>query len=146
MWPELLQAAVAGIVGLLLEADSSWTPTQVMAILAQTAIHDNYTGVITANGNNTWGFGKVNAYGAIKEALNFTGIHHQENAALNCIVYPNPGNGEYSIGLTAEKNETMQVNVLDLSGRQIQVQTWEVHAGSNTMQLNLAELPAVFIL
>lgn len=134
--------AVSGIVGLLLEADSSWTPAQVMAILAQTAIVDTYTGTIPANGSNTWGFGKVNAYAAIKEALNFSSIHHQATSTLNGIVYPNPGTGAYNIGFTSEKTQLMQLGVFDLTGREVKTQQWMSQQGSNVLPLDLSELPA----
>lgn len=134
--------AVSGIVSLLLEADPTLTPTQVMTILAQTAIVDNFTGVIPVNGSNTWGFGKVNAYRAIQQVLGVTGISHQENASLNCTVFPNPGDGNYQVAFGGEREEVLRVSVLDITGRELQMQNWNVIPGRNMLSLSLENLPA----
>lgn len=134
--------AVSGIVGLLLEADSSWNPQQMMGILAATAIRDSYVGSMSSTGSNTWGFGKVNCYGAMQEALNYSGIYHPQQSTLNCLVYPNPGTGYYSLSTISNTNETLQVDVMDISGRVVQAAAWNVTQGANTMQLDLTTLPA----
>jgi subtilisin family serine protease len=59
---------VAGIVALMLEADSSLTPAKVKQILQESAITDGTTGVISSP-NNLWGAGKVNALGAMQKLL-----------------------------------------------------------------------------
>jgi subtilisin family serine protease len=133
---------VSGIAALLLEADSSWNPQQIMAILAATAIRDSYTGTIPPNGSTTWGFGKVNCYAAIQEALNYSGVNHQEQSQLNCLVYPNPGNGAYTLSYTGAAAEMLTIEVMDVTGRIVQTDMWTVNAGSNTMMLDLSSLTA----
>lgn len=134
--------SVSGIVGLLLQADPTLTPQQIMTILAQTAIIDTYTGAIPANGSNTWGFGKVNAYRAMVEVLGVTGVHHQENSLLSCIVYPNPGSGDYTIEYNSVGAASLQLKVLDIAGRELLSQSWNVNDGANRTALDLHRLPA----
>lgn len=131
---------VSGIIALLLEADSSWDPPQVMAILGTTSIRDSYTGVIPPNGSTTWGYGKVNCYGAMQEALNYSGVNHQEQSPLMCLVYPNPGDGNYTMSYTGTTNETLTVEVVDVTGRVVQSSSWNVSAGNNTMSLDISGL------
>jgi len=57
---------VTGILALWLQAYPKLTPTQAKTLLKDNAYKDNYTGTIPASGNNTWGWGKVDAqYGLI---------------------------------------------------------------------------------
>lgn len=133
---------VSGIAALLLEADSSWDPQQIMAIMAATAIRDGYTGVIPPNGSTTWGFGKVNCYGAMQEALNYSGVNHQEQSPLTCLVYPNPGNGEYTLNYTGTATEMLTIEIVDITGRVVQTDLWNVNVGNNTMTLDLSTLAA----
>lgn len=130
--------AVSGIVGLLLEAAPTLSPTDVMTILSNTAIRDSYTGTITAAGSNTWGWGKVNAYHAMLEVLGMTtGIHHEETN-LNCILYPNPNAGNYNIEYVGGFNESLQVKVMDARGQLLINQKWTVQPGSNHFQVDLS--------
>ncbi len=61
--------ATAGIIALLLEAYPDLTPEQAKDILSQTALEDSFTGSIPDRGSNTWGWGKINALGAIDVLL-----------------------------------------------------------------------------
>ena len=132
--------AVAGIVALMLEADPTLTPIQVQTLIYNTAIQDSFTGVLPFNGNNTWGWGKINAYAAIYATLNFAGIYHGVNSNLNALLYPNPTNGKYSIELNAEKNETIAISLFDLNGKMIESIKWNVILGTNTIQPNWKDL------
>ena len=129
--------AVSGIVGLLLEADPTLNQERVMSILANTAIRDSYTGTIPPEGSNTWGWGKVNAYHAMLEVLGMTtGIHHLETN-INCILFPNPNNGNYTIDYVGDKDETLTIEVFDATGKKIINQQWTVSAGDNKHAVNL---------
>lgn len=59
---------VTGIVALWLQANPDLTPTDVKAIIKKTARHDSYTGRNT-EWNNSWGYGKIDAYNGLKEAI-----------------------------------------------------------------------------
>ena len=59
---------VTGIVALWLQANPDLTPADVKAIIKKTARHDSYTGRNT-EWNNSWGYGKIDAYNGLKEAI-----------------------------------------------------------------------------
>lgn len=106
--------AVAGIAALMLEANPYLSPWQVKLILIETAREDFYTGEIPDTGSTKWGWGKVNAYAAVKRALNTTGWETVEKP-LAWTIYPNPTNGEIHI-----KNLTgnvQSIQIIDLSGK-----------------------------
>jgi len=134
--------AVSGIVALLLEANPNLTPQQVTTILEETAIKDRYTGTIPTNGSNTWGYGKVNAYQAIKKVLEMEGIYHLQSSNLNCLVYPNPNNGNYAVEYISDHVDDLTLSVFDLSGKQVVNEHWLINTGNNTYQLNLSTFPA----
>jgi hypothetical protein len=70
---------VAGIVALLLQADSALTVDSVRTLLQESAINDAATGAIGANYNNRWGAGKVDALAAEEKLL---GIYTGAQRAL----------------------------------------------------------------
>jgi len=53
---------VTGILALWLEAYPNLTPDQAKTLLKDNAFIDSYTGTISSSGNNTWGWGKVDAH------------------------------------------------------------------------------------
>ncbi len=125
--------AVTGIIALLLDAVPTLDPLQVQTILYNTAILDTFTGAIPFYGDNDWGWGKVNAYGAIKYSLNSLGIYHDTESELNCLLYPNPSNGNYVIEINTDQNENYTIDIFDLSGKNILTQNGSLISGSNTI-------------
>lgn len=101
--------AVAGICALVWEANSYLSPLQVKNIIIETARQDQYTGVIPSGGDVKWGYGKVNAYAAVKMALTIVGVKEIENDSQHeWNVYPNPTSSTVSIdGL--ENIQTVQL-------------------------------------
>lgn len=90
---------VAGIVALMLEANPILSATQAKAILKITARLDQNTGAIGPNGHLQWGWGKANAYAAVKasELLASVGdIQMKENLFA---MYPNPATNHVVIDL-----------------------------------------------
>ncbi|MCW5559693.1 MAG: S8 family serine peptidase, partial [Verrucomicrobiae bacterium] len=57
---------VTGIIALMLQANPELDQIQVRDILRSTARADAFTGAVP---NNTWGYGKVDAYAAVRQAL-----------------------------------------------------------------------------
>jgi len=53
---------VTGILALWLQAYPHLNPTQALNLIKQNAWTDSYTGTIPSTGNNTWGWGKVDAH------------------------------------------------------------------------------------
>lgn len=96
---------VTGIVSLILDANPTLSSQQVKDIIKITARLDNYTGNIVAPGDTKWGMGKVNAYAAVKLALNTASLN--ENAkAVPFVLYPNP---------TSEVLHVLNINDLPVS-------------------------------
>lgn len=62
---------VTGVIALMLQANPNLTTDKIKEILSETSIKDSFVG--TGN-DNTWGAGKVNAYGAVQKAIESTPI------------------------------------------------------------------------
>jgi hypothetical protein len=57
---------VAGVVALWLQIKPDLTPEQIKDIFVNASKTDNYTGTISAEGNNTWGHGKIDAFNGVQ--------------------------------------------------------------------------------
>jgi minor extracellular serine protease Vpr len=111
---------VAGIVALLLEANPYLSAYQVKEIIQQTARQDSYTGTIPTEGSFTWGAGKINAYQAVKLALQTIGNVGIESLNVREFkLYPNPSETELKIDFNSTLSE---VQLIDLNGRIIRMQ------------------------
>jgi subtilisin family serine protease len=108
---------VTGILALWLEAYPYLTPTQAKEILKATANKDTYTGTISANGSNTWGWGKINAQSGLQNIL--TKIPSQPIVSTDKIFFCK---GEYAT-LTAPTGYTTYQWSNGLTTRIIQVTT-----------------------
>jgi minor extracellular serine protease Vpr len=60
---------VTGILALWLQAYPHLNPTQALNLIKQNAWTDSYTGTIPSTGNNTWGWGKVDAHEGLLDLL-----------------------------------------------------------------------------
>jgi len=80
---------VAGVAALILEANPYLSARQVKEIIMLTARQDNLTGVIPTEGSPVWGAGKINAYAAVKLALQTLGFEKVPHE-IDWNVYPNP--------------------------------------------------------
>lgn len=129
--------AAAGIIALMLQLKPSLTPAECKNIIFQTATKDQYTGAIPASGNNAWGHGKINAYGAMKmlaqqvSVPTYSGIRK-----LDCVLYPNPSNGDMSLRFTGTKAENLSLEVLNATGTLVQRSVWSVSPGDNTLPIS----------
>ncbi len=138
--------AVGGIVALLLEANPSLTPIQVKDIMAHTAIVDSSIGAIPLSGSNTWGFGKANAYAAVKKALETSGIFH-ESGSIACLAFPNPGNGVYMLQYATDSKGITRFAVYDVLGNIIQEEEVLNATNLHSRQVDLSMQPSgIYIL
>jgi len=128
--------SVSGITALLLQVNPLLTPAELKSLIAQSAIKDVNTGVIPASGSNIWGFGKINAMGAIKTLLQPTGIVHLENSA-NILVFPNPATGRFFVEYLSDGSEELLISISNLQGKQIHESKWRVDSGSNLKDLEI---------
>lgn len=129
----------AGIVALLLQRDPSLSPERVKNILFASARKDAFTGTIPAEGNNNWGHGKINAYQAIRQLLTELSVTtYTGNKKLDCVLFPNPGAGNFTLDYLADHNDNLLVSVSDMSGRVLSSLDWKVSGGQNILPLNLS--------
>ncbi|TAL67826.1 MAG: T9SS type A sorting domain-containing protein [Bacteroidetes bacterium] len=103
---------VVGIVALLLQVKNDLTPSQIKDILKTTAIKDSLTGTISSEGSNIWGWGKVNAWDAVKEVIKLV-IDDVELNDKN-IIYPNPNDGKFNISIG--KIQKSDIEIFDYLG------------------------------
>ena len=108
---------VAGVSALILDANPYLSARQVKEIILQTARQDNYTGVIPAEGSTKWGAGKIDAYAAVKLALQTVGVENPP-VDLSWSVYPNPVMKELHFTIVEELPKT--VSIFDLGGNYIE--------------------------
>lgn len=106
---------VAGIVSLILDANPNLSSQQVKNIIKTTARLDNYTGTIVAPGNTKWGMGKINAYAAVKLALNTLSLDEHGNTS-SFLLYPNPASNVLHI-LNLNDLPVSQVSVISMDGK-----------------------------
>ena len=105
---------VAGVCALIWEANPYLASWQLKKIIIQTAREDSKTGIIPSTGSYEWGYGKVNAYKAIKRAINTVGVN-EVTKPLDWSVYPNPtSNFLYIKGLD---NRVKTIQCINLNGQ-----------------------------
>lgn len=109
---------VTGIVSLILDANPNLSSQQVKDIIKTTARLDNYTGNIVAPGDTKWGMGKVNAYAAVKLALNT--LSTGENSTMApFVLYPNPSSNLLHI-LNMNNLPVSIVSIISLDGKVVE--------------------------
>jgi len=129
----------AGIVALMLQANPNLEPKEVQDIIAETAIRDGATGSLIPN--NIWGYGKINAYAAVKRAIQKLDAYAFSGRKVDCVLFPNPGNGRFTLEYSGERKETLRVEVLGMTGALVAAEDWPVSSGVNRRQLDISRLP-----
>ncbi|MGB0805194.1 MAG: S8 family serine peptidase [Salibacteraceae bacterium] len=124
--------ATTGVVALMLEANPGLTPNEVKNILQITAREDSKTGSLPPNGSFEWGFGKVNAYAAVKEASRLLTVN--DNPIFSDIqIYPTLASEQLNI--QSNQNQPFTFKVFDTNGKQ-------VLSGHAVSSININELEA----
>ena len=108
---------------------------KVREIIKLTARQDNNTGVIPEGGSTRWGFGKVNAYRAVKEILGLNAV--EELVAGQLVTWPNPVTDQLNV--LTDAGSPAQVTITDISGRVVFTQ---VQAGGGLFSIPSEEWSA----
>ncbi len=133
--------AASGIVALMLQSNPYLTPDEAREIIIATAIEDSYTLNIPDTGSNAWGFGKINAYGAVKMAEernknNFTGNN------IDCVLFPNPYTEGFMLDYRTDKADKLNVAVYGITGQQVAFYEWQTQIGINQHRFATGNLQA----
>jgi minor extracellular serine protease Vpr len=132
---------VAGIVGMMLQINPTLSPDDAKTIINATAITDSYTGTLPAAGTNTWGHGKINAYAAVSYLVQKESVKSLNMSPMDCILYPNPGKGRFTVEYTSKAKEQLSVDITDMAGKLMSKESWNVTKGGNIKQFNSVTLP-----
>ncbi|WP_321435866.1 S8 family peptidase [uncultured Bacteroides sp.] len=112
---------VTGVLATWLQANPELTPTEVKSILQKTAINDSYTGNILSNGNNTWGYGKIDAYNGILEIIKqSTSIEDMPVQPQPILMYTTPDNQQLLKFLFTQGDTNVQINLFNVNGQKLQ--------------------------
>lgn len=112
MGTSMATPVVAGAIALWLEANPNLTIDDVKAIVAKTAVRDEYVTGSTADPVQ-WGAGKFDAYEGLKEAIRMTGLDNTSTDAR--LLVRTADNRHFNIFLGGAT--TLPVSLYDLSGR-----------------------------
>lgn len=104
----------AGIVALMLEANPSLNISDVRQILRTTAIRDDLTG---ADSNSNFGYGRINAYDAVKQALSLSHNYTLGSLEYGFTVFPNPAGNILNIMGFSSMPDLCNFQLYDMQGR-----------------------------
>ncbi len=124
---------VTGVVATWLQANPSLTPEQIKNVFAQTAITDSYTGTCP---NNTWGYGKIDAYAGLLYVLNQTDVKNLEGLPEAIMLYPNPSDGAFKLFFT-QNDANVSVRVYAANGQQVYTRHIGNVDAQQTLDINL---------
>jgi minor extracellular serine protease Vpr len=140
MGTSMASPMTSGIVALMLEADPNLTPDLVKYLICSTAITDSHTGTIPVEGSNLWGFGKINAYAAVKKAWQTVNIDNLSGNTMNYMIYPNPNCGSFGIDYNSIINDAVNIEIFDLCGKLVYSDKWDVASGYNKKKIDISEV------
>jgi subtilisin family serine protease len=129
---------VAGLAALYFEMYPTATYQQLKQDIITCAIHDGFTG---PNPNNTYGYGKLDGYGALT-CQNPIGIQTMNKLSGTFMVYPNPTNGAVQIELQGKEQVGSKIELINTLGQ-------IVYTGvvtTDKQNLQLTALPGIYFL
>lgn len=131
---------ITGVLATWLQANPQLNPEDVRSILKTTSRKDNYTGNISENGNNIWGFGKIDAWNGIKKCVELA-AHTEEISATasDMILYP-AGNGIYNL-LFGKDDQQVLLNIYHINGKQIYHTSFGNISAGQSENISLKNVP-----
>jgi subtilisin family serine protease len=128
---------VTGVVALWYQANPNLTHQQIMDIIAETSINDEFT---AEGGQDAWGYGKINAYEGLKKALllatDIDDIHNTDAP-----VSFQKSNNAWRI-LFNNSEAYANIRVTDLNGRLVAQQALQQAQRGEETVVSLETLPA----
>ncbi len=122
---------VAGVIATWLQADPTLTPEDIKEVFTHTAIRDSYSG--WEQPNNTYGYGKINAYAGLLYVLGLSTDVQDPELPASMILYPNPTSGAFNIGFIRD-DENVSVSVYGVNGQLVMSESLgKVSQGQDTM-------------
>jgi subtilisin family serine protease len=126
---------VTGILALWLQKNPMLTTAQALTLLKNTAITDTFTGVIPPTGDNTWGWGKVNAFAGLI-SLDVEDVTY--NTSLKA--YPNPATSEVNISFEKAAPAT-NIVMCDMSGKIVFQKQLSLVESGQVERINMIPFP-----
>ena len=123
---------VAGVVALILDANTGLTVAQIDSIIEVTSLD-----LGTSGKDNTYGAGRIDALAAVQAALSMVGLGDTPEGVgpagiLISTINPNPVHDLASFEIYTENPGTVDVGVFDVSGRRIAIiSSEEMAAGTH---------------
>lgn len=105
---------VAGIIALLLEQNPNLTPDEVTNLITETAIIDQFTG---SDINNLWGWGKIDAWEAMKAIADVSAANDREDFSAEIKVFPNPAIDQVQVQFPGRMAQV--IRIMDLNGKEV---------------------------
>jgi hypothetical protein len=129
----------SGIVAMLLQINPELSPEDIKILFSKTAIKDSHTGVIPAGGSTSWGNGKVNAMGAVRELLfPSTGIRYPHSSSDGLLLYPNPGTGHFRLIRANGRIPAARIEITDIHGKMLKSSLMN----GSELEFGMEEFPA----
>lgn len=126
---------VAGVAALVLQANPYLSASQVKQVLCETALWDEYA---EAAGQERFGHGKVNAYAAVRKALEITGVGNPKVQETALDVFPNPVAETLYLTLRLPEGKSAKLALFDMTGKCL----WQGNLSGGVHSLPSAHWPA----
>lgn len=130
---------VTGTVATWLQAYPKLTPEKLMEVVRKTSRKDSYTGSISASGDNSWGFGKIDVLAGLKECLELgtSGCTITE-APLNLVITKHDNNINI---VFASGTRLAEIGICTAGGGVVCKKTIDNISSGEEVSLNIGELP-----
>lgn len=92
------------------------------------------------NGGNGSGFSFSISFPTDFENINSVGGIKVDYYSMT--VFPNPSNGAIALAVEDLANGSLEIEITDLTGRQISLYEWEINSAENLFRLDLSDTPA----